>query len=202
MKILCLHGYGQHEQSMKATFSGVEKWLYQQYKAELYFVVGPHQVINFKKEQGYAWFTVGDDSLEAFFGAKKYYGVDESVNKVKQFIQDSGPFDGIIGFSQGSVMTTILLGMNIYPFKFAWITGSYSPTDPEYILYDKITVPALHIWGLDDSIVTFDRSEKNYHNYPENKNKYVHNGKHVIPTSSQSKEVYKDFIDRYVKKLI
>ena len=96
-------------------------------------------------------------------------------------------------------MTTILLGMNIYPFKFAWIVGSYSPTDPEYILYDKITIPVLHIWGLDDSIVIANRSEKNYNNYPDNKQKYVHNSKHVIPTNSTSKEVYKKFIDQYMK---
>lgn len=202
MKILCLHGYGQHEQSIKATFSGIEKWLYQQYKATLHFVIAPHQVINFKKEQGYAWFTVGDDSLEAFFGAKKYFGIDESVNKIKQYIQTNGPFDGVIGFSQGSVMTTILLGLNIYPFKFAWIIGSYSPTDPEYILYDKIKIPTLHIWGLDDSIVTFDRSEKNYNNYPENKEKYVHDGKHVIPINSVSKGNYRQFIIKYTANKI
>ena len=198
MKILCLHGYGQHEQSMKSTFSGIDKMLYQQYKAELHFVMGPHQVTNFKKEQGYAWFTVGSDDLEAFFGAKKYYGIEESVSKIKQYIQDNGPFDGIIGFSQGSVLTTILLGMNIHSFKFAFIIGSYSPTDPEYILYDKITIPTLHIWGLDDSIVMSDRSEKNYNNYPENKQKYIHDGKHIIPSNSISKMVYKQFSDKYM----
>ena len=51
MKILCLHGYGQHEQSMKNTFSGIEKMLYQQYKTELHFVIAPHQVINLKKSK-------------------------------------------------------------------------------------------------------------------------------------------------------
>lgn len=200
MKILCLHGYGQHEQSIKNTFLGIEKMLQKHYQATLYYVIGPHQVINFKKEQGFAWFGVGSDDLEAFFGAKKYYGIEESVNMINKYIKEHGPFDGVIGFSQGSVTTTILLGLNLHPFKFAWIIGSYSPTDPEYILYDKISVPTLHIWGLDDIIVTADRSEKNYNNYPEKgKEQYVHNGKHIIPVNDLSKEVYKQFIDKCIK---
>lgn len=201
MKILYLHGYGQHSESMKKTSHDIEKWLFQEYKATLHYVIAPHHVINFKKEDGNAWFTVGSDDLEAFFGAKEYFGVDESINKINQYIEENGPFDGVVGFSQGSVMTTILLGLNTYQFKFAFIIGSYSPTDMKYTLYNQITIPTLHIWGMDDSIVASDQSEKNYNNYPnKNKEKYVHNGKHIIPVNSSSKEMFKAFIDRTLNK--
>ena len=94
-------------------------------------------------------------------------------------------------------MTTIILGMNVHPFKFAFIIGSYSPSDTKFILYHNINTPTLHIWGIEDTIVTYDKSETNYNNYISNKEKYIHNGKHIIPTSKISKNVYKKFINIY-----
>lgn len=76
---------------------------------------------------------------------------------IKEFIDNNGSFDVLIGFSQGSVMTTILLGLNIFNFKFCIIGGSYEITDN---LYNEINTQTLHIWGLNDSIVIHERSKK------------------------------------------
>lgn len=195
MKILFLHGYGQTQESMREAFSGLEKILEELYGAECSYVTAPHKVINFKGTEGRGWFLVED---QFFFTLKEYRGLDESVDKIKKYIEENGPFDGVVGFSQGSVIVSILLMLG-YKFKFAVLAGSYVVTDEKYKdMYDKITVPSLHIWGRKDVLVTPDKSEANYNKYPgEKKICYVHKGSHNIPDNNNAKEMYKLFIDKY-----
>ena len=100
MKILCLHGYGQHEESIKSTFSNIENFFNIEYAAKFDYIIAPHKVLNLKKQEGYGWFTFEDDKLETFFKSTKNHNIDNSIITIQNFIEENGPYDGIIGFSQ------------------------------------------------------------------------------------------------------
>ncbi len=76
----------------------------------------------------------------------KYDGIEYTLEYISKIIKSDGPFDGILGFSQGGVLTTILCLMQKYPkyfektfnlssdiiqqsanFKFAWIISGFLP---------------------------------------------------------------------------
>lgn len=53
----------------------------------------------------YKWYSVpGDD----FFETQTVTGIEESFQKIEETFRDRGPFDGILGFSQGGVMACML----------------------------------------------------------------------------------------------
>ena len=194
MKILFLHGYGQTQESMREAFTELEKLLEIWYDAECCYVVAPHKVINYKGLEGHGWFLAKENE---FFTTETYTGLIESIDKITEYIHKNGPFDGVVGFSQGSVMVSILL-MAEYKFKFAILIGSYPVTDTRYNMYEKIQTPTLHIWGRKDALVTPDKSEMNYKKYPEEtRMNYVHKGSHSIPYNNQAQQIYKLFIERY-----
>ena len=51
--------------------------------------------------------------------------IDESIDWLLSYINENGPFDGILGFSQGASMVTRLLRVTVEtrPFKFAILIG-------------------------------------------------------------------------------
>ena len=46
-------------------------------------------------------------------GSMEYVGLEESLERVRAAWEDSGPFDGVMGFSQGATMTTMLAAKGV-----------------------------------------------------------------------------------------
>ena len=46
-------------------------------------------------------------------GSMEYVGLEESLERVRAAWEDSGPFDGVMGFSQGATMTTLLAAKGV-----------------------------------------------------------------------------------------
>eukprot|EP01084_Bolivina_argentea_P191108 328289_1 len=86
-----------------------------------------------------AWWRSSDDGTQ-------YNGIEETLKFISNVIQNDGPFDGILGFSQGGVLLSMLCLMQKYPkyfektfnlssditknssqFKFAWIISGFLP---------------------------------------------------------------------------
>lgn len=68
----------------------------------------------------------------------EYNGFDESYEYVTNYIDQNGPFDGIVGFSQGSAMSMILLQK--YSFKLCIAFSGFCftvVTDPSY---DRVNI--------------------------------------------------------------
>ena len=71
-------------------------------------------------------------------------------------------YDGVIGFSQGAVVASILT--NKYPnlFKYFISISGYQTTAPKYLnIYSQPidSIPSMHIYGLNDKMVEPIRSE-------------------------------------------
>ncbi|CAK9830102.1 Esterase AGAP003155 [Anthophora retusa] len=202
LRILAIHGYAQSDIIFKAKLGSLRKG----FKKEVDFVFlrAPHKVpmkINFEideTEEGYGWwFNTEDHVFKAIVPSNLAAGFENSLTLVEKTFQECGPFDGILGFSQGAAFVTLLCSMqqkNLLQIKFDFaiiISGFKSMCAPHAIYYDeKISIPSLHIYGKTDQIIPIAMTEELGEMFV-NKRSIIHEGGHYIPSK---KEYYKDFI--------
>ncbi|KAH7044042.1 serine hydrolase-domain-containing protein [Macrophomina phaseolina] len=112
MRVLCLHGRGSNTET-----AGLRSLLEPEYEFE--FVEGrwPHL------EGNWSLHTV-DFSKSKLYGY--YNGLDlddilQTENELRQIIKDHGPFDGILGYSQGATLAAQLVIRYILEDPFATI---------------------------------------------------------------------------------
>lgn len=85
-------------------------------------------------------------------------GARESLAYIESFVRDNGPFDGIVGFSQGTVVGTILAGLQQHgmalqdcpPFRCMVLICGLPSRDKELFpeaLQGGIEVPSVHVVG-------------------------------------------------------
>lgn len=120
--------------------------------------------------------------------APEYYSVDASFEAIKQSVQENGPYDGVIGFSQGAGFGAVLCAaihkLDQYtkpagdsknpgtppageeykqkdkPLKFGVFYSGFR-AKPEYLQHwyePPISVPSLHVLGSMDTVVSEERS--------------------------------------------
>ena len=103
-------------------------------------VNGPFEVENVYEQ------AIRDKFEPPFFGWYFYNnenhelkGIQESFKYLQEYVNENGPFDGVFGFSQGTIMARLLLKFAEYPsIKFAILfspllsfQANYIPDDPE-----------------------------------------------------------------------
>ncbi|KAK3108086.1 hypothetical protein FSP39_000863 [Pinctada imbricata] len=157
-------------------------------------------------ERGW-WFSTGDRSYNAKDFTDCCHGYQESVEVIKQSLIEQGPFDGILAFSQGAAMLSLICGLQKQnpdgPFKFDFvilIAGFRSRQKPHDELYSqKFTVPSLHVFGDTDKVIPKDMSEDILQYYTDPVI-LQHPGGHFIPTSAPQKSAYTQFLDNFLRK--
>lgn len=165
-KVLCLHGY-----SMNATW--FHQWLYQieqymEHSVELVFAQGPHEcneqevlalwqrlgveapLFRWRPGRHFCWFRYGNGG--------SYQGVEQSLEYLNKLIEQQGPFAGVFGWSQGVMMSLILLAEHQRqgrPLPFDWMVlgaGGLPKLEPwKSALQLPLTLPTLHIVGEQES---------------------------------------------------
>lgn len=109
------------------------------------------------------WFTTegADDNLEGF--RLTYEGLEASEAFVERVIREQGPFDGLMGFSQGAVMAAVMAAMQragmalagVPPLRFICVFGAaYSehPRHQEAFLKGPVDIPTCHVIGHKDFV--------------------------------------------------
>ncbi|XP_035695440.1 esterase OVCA2-like [Branchiostoma floridae] len=217
LKILCIHGYRQNAQTFRERTGAFRKILKKH--AELVFVTAPLPVkplenndeeggaIGASKEDQYGWwYSSNDDSFHAQDYTDVCKGFDQSVEVVKKVFKEQGPFDGVLGFSQGASFVAMLCALrekNEEPFVFDFaimVAGFRSRSSQHDELYStKITCPTLHVYGDTDRVIQKEMSVEmlQYFKEPVELN---HQGGHFIPTSAPQKKVYLDFLNTFLAK--
>ena len=119
------------------------------------------------------WWNASDDPSTMI-----YTGMEETIRYIDELAANSGPFDGIIGFSQGGTLAGLLAALVsdkspsvkhlAATLQFVVIISGFFVRDtrPEFVrlngpLRDKanpIQVPSFHVWGLNDTLVLPERS--------------------------------------------
>lgn len=204
LRILAIHGYAQSDTIFKSKLGSVRKGFKKE--IDFAFLRGPHKVpmkSNFgidepETEEVYGWwFNTEDHIFKATVPSDLAVGFEDSVALVEKTFRESGPFDGILGFSQGAAFATILCFMqqrNLLPIKFDFaiiISGFKSLCTPHASYYNgKINIPSLHIYGTSDQVIPTEMAEEVSEMFVRKTNA-THEGGHYIPSK---KEYYKEFI--------
>jgi len=105
-----------------------------------------------------------DDDYFAYFDANVPASVQDAINQLREYILAEGPFDGIIGFSQGAGLAAMYLVQQAHakmsPIKCAIFLSSFTVYDPVAFQQQgvirkldpmqdgvPIQIPTVHIWG-------------------------------------------------------
>ncbi len=170
-KILCLHGYSMNQAWM-------QRWLVplQAALGESYQLVCPQAPVPCPEDEvRRVWARIGAELPPervgpglnwAWYRATEstpphYQFIEQSEALLQQLIETEGPFAGLIGWSQGTVMVTALLMAQPQAFRWAMFAGGALPADPRYVaqLPEAFAIPSLHLIGQQETPFMRRRSE-------------------------------------------
>lgn len=115
VRVLCLHGYRQNGDSFKSKIGSFRKQVNKY--AEFVFVEAPHTAPPLPEaEEGDSkqkswWFNKEDGTFKGTNQSGPAFGFDESLKKVEDVWVNEGPFQGLLGFSQGACFAGIICGL-------------------------------------------------------------------------------------------
>lgn len=212
-KILMIHGYRQTEKAFREKTGGLRKSL--KNHAEFVFCQAPHTVPlsigpesgeQIGEEKGW-WFSSDDMQYNALLNTSCDLGFEKSLDNLDKVFENQGPFDGILAFSQGACLGSILCYIskinetsqhkfkNIQ-FKFAILVAGFKSGQSQHNFYydKKIQMPSLHIMGETDRVIPKEMSTSLLDYFFEPK-VYQHSGGHFVPTNAEAKNSIIQFID-------
>lgn len=207
LRVLCIHGYRQNEKTFRERSGGLRKLLKK--TIDFTFVTAPHVIpeeANLyrpeeEQERGW-WFSRPGNSYNALDHTDICTGYQESLQVVKEKIATEGPFDGILGFSQGASFVSLLcLDSSVCThFKFAiLIAGFRSKVTPHADAYKTpITCPSFHVLGSTDGIIPTETSEELLTSFVGGV-AYRHDGGHYIPASPPLRTALLEFLQPFVE---
>ena len=180
---------------------------------EFVFISAPHVIpdpVNLSRpedqqERGW-WFSRPEKAYNALDCTDVLLGYEETVHSVCEAFQTQGPFDGVLGFSQGASLVSLLCILRTDPsnpieFKFAiLVAGFKSLISPHFELYrELIDCPSFHTIGESDAVIPSQSSEELLGAF-ENAVAYRHSGGHYVPASPQLRTAMLDFLKPYIQQ--
>ncbi|KAM4043994.1 esterase OVCA2 [Anomaloglossus baeobatrachus] len=207
LRILALHGYWQNEHSFRERTGTLRKNLKK--RAELVLISAPLSIPDTEGQledpRGW-WFSDPEkNSFNAMDETKCCSGLEESLDTVAKAFSELGPFDGILGFSQGAAFVAILCALKQqgdprFQFDFAILFGGFKSRATEHAHFYKeaITVPSLHVYGDTDRVIPGEMSQELAAHFV-NPLLHSHPGGHYIPVCAAQKKVYFPFLDSFRK---
>jgi acetyl esterase/lipase len=167
LRILCLHGYHGSGDVLRGQMGALVAEL--EPMAELVFVDAPSLA-----DSDHGWWHAVDDERAprsddpGVAGPRRHYkGWARTRDAIAARFASDGPFDGVLGFSQGAALAGLLVGLRApdgrptperpLAFGFAILFSGFPSNDPElarlYARRDSYALPSLHVFGRADGIV-------------------------------------------------
>lgn len=158
MKILCLHGFRTSGSFLKKQISKWDPSIFASFQMDfpdgLFPAGGKSDIEGIFPPPYFEWFQFDKDFTE-------YTNLEECISHLCEYITTKGPFDGLLGFSQGATLSALLLGYQMQgkvlkghpPFKlFVSISGSKfrAPSICDVAYKDKIKARSVHFIGEKD----------------------------------------------------
>ncbi|XP_026227893.1 esterase OVCA2 [Anabas testudineus] len=221
LRVLCVHGYRQNSGSFREKTGALRKLLKKQ--AELVYLSAPHSVKHTcteetpDKENGPGPGPGGDEDPRGWwfsdiqarsFSAQQHceesLGLIESVTAVREAVKVQGPFDGIMGFSQGAAFVAMLCSLQEqklepdFSFRFAIVVAGFRSACTEHQkFYDApLQIPSLHVFGLEDRVIPDNMSRELLPSFKDPQ-VLTHAGGHFVPAASAHRQTYQDFLKRF-----
>ncbi|KAL4402799.1 hydrolase [Malassezia pachydermatis] len=133
---------------------------------------------------------------------------DESLAYLQQFCREHGPFDGVLGFSQGASVAGVVSATLNYPdkahgfsdpiqdrpFLFSICVSGFRPADKRFDpIFEKLSpTPTLVVLGMNDQIVSPTRTQE-YINCCQQIRVLRHPGEHYLPSPAPWRRFFYDF---------
>ncbi|XP_053946360.1 esterase CG5412 [Anastrepha ludens] len=203
VKVLCLHGYRQNGDALKNKLGSFRKFAGKY--AEFVFLTAPHQAPPLEAsgepvpEQRSWWANKDDGTFKGTNKGGPAFGFQESLRLVEETWKTQGPFQGLLGFSQGACFVGLICGLakkkltTVRPDFAIIASGFISGSLVHKSAYEEsITIPTLHIYGLTDDIIPKEMS-KNLAAYFKQAEVLEHPGGHYFPATAQQKQTYINF---------
>ncbi|XP_072515728.1 esterase OVCA2 [Salminus brasiliensis] len=221
LRVLCVHGYRQSSSSFREKTGALRKLLKKQ--LELVYISAPHPVIANDNSQDQEksssagdedqrgwWFSdVQACSFDARQECDSSLGLDESLEAVRVAVKDLGPFDGILGFSQGAALVAMVCALQeqelepAFSFRFAiLVAGFRSACAQHQRFYEglEVTLPSLHVFGQEDKVIPEQMSRELLPIFPR-AHILTHPGGHFIPAASAHRQIYQEFLQKFQEKV-
>ncbi|CAB3406393.1 unnamed protein product [Caenorhabditis bovis] len=176
--------------------------------ADFEFMNAPHKVAadnNVETSRGW-WFSNEETmSFSSREPTNIAIGFDESIAEVLKFIEQNGPFDGLMGFSQGASMAHLLIAkaqlgeIDLKGIRFAIFFSGFLSLST---MHDNLTqlrivdLPSLHLYGNADEIVASSKSELLADRFEIPAIRINHEGGHFVPTLSKQRAIVNEFLQR------
>ncbi|XP_018413155.1 PREDICTED: esterase OVCA2 [Nanorana parkeri] len=214
LRILALHGYWQNERTFWERTGSLRKNL--KNRAELVVISAPLQIpeTDVDSNEGGAdipredprgwWFSDPEkNSFNAMEEARSCVGLEESLQAVAKAFSELGPFNGILGFSQGAALVAMICALKQrgdprFQFDFAILVAGFKSRSTEHAEFyqQPITIPSLHVYGDTDRVIPGEMSQE-LASYFVNPVLLTHTGGHYIPVCAAQKKVYFPFLDSF-----
>ncbi len=164
--LLFLHGFRQNANKVKNRLGKLRSMLKNECHTHITFLNGTHPYqepsktdseTNLKNpiESQRVWYNPNSDS-------SIYNGIEEAYAHVLSHIKSRPVYDGIIGFSQGGVLASLIVKRNPELFRYLILISSYTPRCLKYknifSTANKYQYPSLHVYGRNDHMVERERS--------------------------------------------
>jgi len=208
-RLLCLHGKAQTAESFSKKIGGARRKLERVF--DLVFLDAPINLEDNEKSNndscnnnnaapimntGRAWFL----REEIIGGNYRYTELDECIDYVIQHLKDSGPYDGIIGFSQGGTVATALATSGCIPVRAVLTAGAPCVAEAFEAANQKsndknsgLLIPKLHLAGETDAMIPTESVAK-LSEMGGNGEIVLHEKGHLFPTRAI-------YVDQMVKFL-
>nr|XP_054766854.1 esterase OVCA2-like [Lytechinus pictus] len=210
LKILCIHGYRQTGKTFREKTGSLRKALKKH--AEFVYIDAPN-LIKSTSDEGAAtneergwWFSDNEGGFRAAQKTDVNPGYNESVETIAQALKEQGPFDGVLAFSQGAAMLTLICGLKQqgdtrFPFNFAILVAGFRSLSSghDHCFKEKITCPTLHVFGDTDQVIPKESSEAMLQYFTDPVT-LQHTGGHYVPATSAEKKVYIPFLQEQDRK--
>jgi len=142
-RVLCLHGFGQTAASMAAMVQPIADAL----RGHTELVIPPHSD---------PWWRASRLLWPA------YVGCESSLDFLRVFSASNGPFDGVLGFSQGACLAGMLCAMQCnasmsapITVRFAVVCSGFCSRDAQHnsLYAPTLAIPSLHVVGQNDFVL-------------------------------------------------
>ena len=160
LKILCLHGFRHNSTLLKRSMESITKKL-RKLGVEFDFFESPILYSgddnNDNSKDFKQWWSATKETVQS---QEKYDTLEQSIENLKVKWQNY-KYDGIIGYSQGSVLVQIFAYMiqnkiiDTYEPKFLILSSTFPITDVRYkdLYKEKLRYPTIIMAGTNDTFV-------------------------------------------------
>ncbi|XP_071303863.1 esterase OVCA2 [Agelaius tricolor] len=207
LRLLALHGYRQSALRLRQRTGALRKAL--RGRAELVAIDAPHRLPSSAEDDPdgddppRGWWFSGPGTFEAGEAAAAPAGLEESLSAVAAALAEHGPFDGLLGFSQGAALAAMVCALRArgdprFPVAFAVLVAAFASRAPAHghFYREPIALPSLHVVGDTDAVIAAALSRELAQCFVEPV-VLSHPGGHFIPAAAAQKKAYLEFLERF-----